>query len=269
MKTMKRLFRNVRWLLRAMLLLCCVTFVMACSDDNDKHSKPIPLYSYNQLYYEETNTTSTENGLTITRDEAGRVVGIESFMPGDDFVEKLMSAPTSFDEIKYLFPLSEGNEIRLIGSGKNPPIGENSDYRDLAHYEQSYENYNQYYKNVPVSSWFRINYFITPEGKRLSYAMGSPFIDVKNLDPKPSITEQQARQVLADYLDIDSDDSWTCSLLIREYVTKKDGKIQRDIRLIYRIRGPYAPMDDNVYYITAPQYHAEVDAHTGQLLIFD
>ena len=179
-----------------------------------------------------------------------------------------MSAPTSFEDIRYLFSLSEGNEIRLVGQGENSPIGEASGLGDLSHYPQYYENYTQYYKGVPVGNWCRINYFGTPQGKRMTYATWSPCIDVKNLDPTPNISEQKARQVMADYLEVDRDDSWSCTLEIREYSTKKDGKIQRDVRLIYCVTGPYAPMKPNVEYIMAPHYYAEVDAHTGQLVLF-
>ena len=155
------------------------------------------------------------------------MTAIEAFLAGQDDLEKLMSAPTSFEDIRYLFPLSEGNEIRLVGQGENSPIGEASGLGDLSHYPQYYENYTQYYKGVPIGNWCRINYFGTPQGKRMTYATWSPCIDVKNLDPTPNISEQKARQVMADYLEVDRNDSWPCEMKIREYSTKKDGKIQR------------------------------------------
>ena len=253
--------------LKLMTMACLTMALMACSDDGDGN-KPIAVCDTSQLVYDEQQTITEENGLTIYRDESGRVTGIQAFVTGQDNMEKLMSAPTSFEDIRYLFPLSEGNEIRLVGQGENPPIGEASGLGDLSDYPQYYEDYTQYYKGVPISNRCRINYFGTPQGKRMTYAMLGPFIDVKNLDPTPTITEQKARQVLADYLEVNRDDSWPCTLGIREYSTKKDGKIQRDVRLIYFVTGPYAPMEPYILYCMAPQYYAEVDAHTGQLVLF-
>ena len=232
-------------------------------------SKLIPIYDASQLVYNEQRTVTEENGLTIYRDESGRATGIEAFLAGQDDMEKLMGAPTSFEDIRYLFPLSEGNEIRMVGQGENPPIGEAAGLGDLSHYPQYYENYTQYYKGVPIgySNRCRINYFGTPQGKRMTYATLGPFIDVKNLNPTPTISERNARQMLADYLEVDRDDSWPCELKIKEYSTKKDGKIQRDVRLIYIVTGPYAPQDPDVFYYMAPHYYAEVDAHTSQLVL--
>lgn len=252
--------------LKLMTMACLTMALMACSDDG-YGNKLIPIYDASQLVYNEQGTITEENGLTIRRDESGRVVVVEAFLAGQDDMEKLMNAPTSFEDIRYLFPLSEGNEIRMVGQGEYPPIGEAAGLGDLSHYPQYYENYTQYYKGVPIGNISRINYFGTPQGKRMTYAMFGAFIDVRNLDPTPTISEQKARQLLADYLEVDRDDSWPCELKIKEYSTKKDGKIQRDIRLIYIVTGPYSPQDPNVFYYMAPHYYAEVDAHFGQLVL--
>ena len=159
--------------LKLMTLACLTMALMACSDDGDGN-KPIAVYDTSQLVYDEQQTITEENGLAIYRDESGRVTGIEAFMAGQDNLEKLMSAPTSFEDIKYLFPLSEGNEIRLVGQGENSPIGEASGLGEMWHYPQYYENYTQYYKGVPIGNWCRINYFGTPQGKRMTYATWSP-----------------------------------------------------------------------------------------------
>ena len=252
--------------LKLMTIACLTMALMACSDDGDGN-KPIAVYDTSQLVYDEQQTITEENGLTIYRDESGRVTQIQAFIAGQDDLEKLMSAPTSFEDIRYLFPLSEGNEIRQVGQGENPTIGEASGLGDLSDYPQYYEDYTQYYKGVPIGNRSRINYFGTPQGKRMTYATLGPFIDVKNLNPTPTISERKARQMLADYLEVDRDDSWPCELKIREYSTKKDGKIQRDVKLIYIVTGPYAPQDPNVFYYMAPHYYAEVDAHTSQLVL--
>ena len=259
MRSMKRLIKNVRRLWRAMVLVAGGMVVLtACS--NDEGNKPIPVYGPQQLSFAEQFTTTTENGLTITRDESGRVTNIRAFEPGLDDVEKLMSAPASLEDIRYLFALSESNEIRLTGEGQNPA------WEELPDYPQFYEAYTQYYKDVRVSGTLRVNYFGTPAGKRMSYAMGLPFIDVKDLDVMPNVTERQARQVLADYLDEARDDNWPCELNIKEYSTRRDGKIHRDVRLIYSITGPLVPNEPGVWFCTIPHYMAEVDAHSGELL---
>lgn len=246
---------------KTVMFVLATCLLMACSSDND-NTQSTPLYD--NFVVDEQYTTTQENGLTICRDESGRVTTIDVLQAWQDdynFLETLKKAPTSFEDISYLFPLSEGNEIRLTSTSENPALKEYPDY------PQYFEYYSQYYKDVHVVGYAkRIHYFLMPEGKRMSYAIFGPVIDVRNLDTKPGITEKQARQVMADYLKVKRDDSWPCQLQIKEYSTRKDGKIQRDVRLIYSIEGPLAPTDPNVYYYMAPQYHAAIDAHTGQLI---
>ena len=262
MENLKRLFKNLRQLWQALLMLCCVSFVLACSKDDDgEKAKPVPLYDYTLFSFEELFTTSTEDGLAVTRDESGRVTSIESFQPGEDITEKLKSAPASFEDISHFFPLSEGNELRLSEEGELDP------YEPQPYWPQSFQSFQQYYKNVPVSNGqARMFYYLTPEGKRMSNGWFGPFVDVNSLDPKPSITEQQACQVLADYLDTKIGNDWTCTLTVREYSMKKEGKIVREVRLIYTVIGPVTATKPNTEYCFVPRCYADVDAHTGQLL---
>lgn len=263
MKNLKRIFKNIRQLWRAMLLLGCLLFVFACSNDDGEKSFN-PLYDFTQLNIEEQQTNSVEDGLTITRDESGRVSRIEAYLVGEDNLEKLMSAPESFDDIKHLFPLSDGNEIRLINNGE---INYFEEKDALNHSIQYFEQYQQFYQDIPIyNAMGEIFYFMTNEGKRMSYGWFGPFVDVKNLKTTPDISETKARQTLANQLDEKRDDSWPCQMYIKEYSTRKDGKIQRDVRLIYAIDGPLAPMLPDVWYCFPPHYYAEIDAHTGQLL---
>ena len=207
------------------------------------------------------NNTDITNGWVIQRDESDRVTYVRCFTSVKDPKEKLYSCPSSFDEIKHLFPLSEGNEIRLENKGEFEP------FEGLPEFRQYYETYSQYYKGLLVlNSGARFYYFITPKGKRLSYGWTGPFKDIKDLDTTPSISEQDARQVLADNLGVDRDDSWRCSLYIREFSSKKEGLVVRDQRLVYLVEGPYAPGVPNVHYAKAPQYTAFIDAHTGELV---
>lgn len=259
MESLKRMFKNVRRLLQAMLLMVCLTFVLTACDDDSDSTKLDPIQA--PFVVDEKFTTTVENGMTITRDESGRVTGVYTFRPAEDGIDKLMNAPTSFEDISYLFQLSEGNEVRLERTWENPA------WEGLPDFPQYGEVYRQYYKGVQVAPGdSQLNYFITPQGKRMQSAYFS-IIDVKDLNVKPNITEKRARQVLADYLDVERDDSWGCQLWIREYSSRKeDGKIQRDIRLTYFITGPYAPMEPDVWYCMAPRYYAEVDAHSGELI---
>ena len=228
--------------------------ISSCSSDDEDISV---IDTEEPPYIEHTDTI---NGWAITRDDLGRVTYLNFFLPVYDPVEKLYNSPSSFDEVKHLFPLSEGNEIRLSGEGEDTP------FEGLPEFKQYHEDYTQYYKGVRVQSWTRFNYFITPEGKRMSYAFIGPFIDIKDLEATPHLSEQDARQVLADYLKVDRDDSWLCELFIREFSSKENGTIVRTPRLVYLVYGPYAPGDPNIRYIRAPQYMALIDAHTGELI---
>ena len=250
--------------MRAMLLMVCLTFALTGCDEGIDSEKLKPFYDYTQLSIDEKYTTTEENGMTISRDESGRVTGIYTFKPSVDVIDKLMNAPTSLEDIIYLFQLSEDYEIRLESTRENPA------WEGLPDFLQYSEVYRQYYKGILVApGGCQIDYFITPQGKRMSNAYIAPFINVKDLNITPSVTEKQARQVMADYLEEERDNNWLCNLSIREFSTRKDGRIVRDVRLVYSITGPYAPMEPDVWYCMAPRYYATVDAHTGQLLLIN
>ena len=241
--------------LRTILFSALAVCIISCSSDDDE----IKLFN-SFSYVEEEYQTDTINGWAISRDESERVCYLSFFNAGQDPIDKLYSSPTSFDELKHLFPLSEGNEIRLTGEGETGVLA------DLSDLKQYYEDYTQYYKGVPVQALGRIYYYITPQGKRMSYAWTGPFIDIKNLDTNPNISEQEARQILAKYLKVKRDDSWSCSIYIIESPSRNNGTIVRKQRLVYHVWGPYAPSVPGVCYFRAPQYNAIIDAHTGELI---
>ena len=227
----------------------------SCSSDDDEGF----VRTEDELFTEEYHTDSI-NGWAITRDESDRVTFVNCFLLGQDSLAQLYSCPQSFDEIRCLFPLSEGNEIRLESKGEIQP------YEGLP-FGQYYEQYAQYYKGILVQNGgARICYFITPEGKRMTYGMAGPFRDIKDINTTPHLSEKKARQVLADYLKVDRDDSWRIELYIREFSFRKNGKIFRKQRLVYLVYGPYAPGEPGVAYVRAPQYMAQIDAHTGELI---
>ena len=249
--------KNDIFRLFAMLML--VFGMSSCSSDDETTSIEKGIYdnSFTEKYY-----TESINGWTITRDESNRVTGLTFFLLGNDSFEKLYSCPSSLDEIMYLFPLSDGNEIRLIRQGELSVV---EGYPD---FQQFYEVYEHYYKGVLVANGMsRFYYFITPQGKRMSYALTESFIDIKGLNPIPDISEQKARQILASYLNVDRDDTWPCNLYVKEYSSRKNGQVVRDQRLIYFVEGPYAPGDPDVCYFRAPRYYAEIDAHTSELIV--
>jgi hypothetical protein len=247
---------SISWLF-AMLMLAIG--MSSCSSDDETTSIAIGIYDNS---FTEQHHTESINGWTITRDESDRVTQLIFFLAGYDPIEKLYSSPTSLDEIMNFFPLSDGNEIRLIHQDKPTPVDGHPEL------QQSYEEYDHYYKGVlVVNGMSRLYYFITPQGKRMSYALTKSFIDIKNLNPIPDISEQKARQILANYLNVDRDDTWPCNLYVKEYSSRKNGQVVRDQRLIYFVEGPYAPGDPDVEYFRAPRYYAEIDAHTSELIV--
>lgn len=220
----------------------------ACSSSDEEYNGNEVALIHN-FDCEEQYTTSEENGLSITRDESGRVRFIVAFRPDEDGVEKLLNAPTSFDDIRYLFPLSEGNEIKIADEGETK------------------EKYIQYYKGIPVMSGSIIRYFVTMQGRRISEA-DIHFFDVKDLDLNPDLSKDDALQVFANYLKVPRQTDWTCYLYINEYSKRSGSQIIRDHRLIYTVYGRLPNYSDDKVYEVEPLYEAEIDAHTGEILRF-
>ena len=242
-------------------LIVSMAFLMlsglyGCKDDGEVDSVLFDKYTL----FSETCYTDSVDGCVITRDESDRIVSMTFFHPGVDPVDKLYGCPASLDEVKHLVPLSEGNEIRLTGEGS---LGAFDGQPELLQYRR--EEYRQYYKGVPVSSGYA-DFFVTPQGRRISQVVFGPFIDIKDFDTTPRISEQQARQKLADYLGVAKDDSWPCGLCIKEFSTRENDKVVRHLRLVYQIMGPVVPDGSEVVNVWAPRYEATVDAHTGELI---
>ena len=188
----------------------------------------------------------------IHRDETGRITDFTCFQVGNDKEEKLYGCPSCLGDVKYLFPLSEGNEIRLIDVQKDAPND------CFPHFMGYGERYKQYYKDVPVSSDSRFYYLLTPEGKRMTYAWFH-FYDIKDLDVNPDITKQQAMEIFSNYTNQPIEDYWKCTDL---YIDELDKQ-----RLVYDVTGPYAPWpEDGSIPIVAPTYFACIDAHTGEII---
>ena len=237
--------RTIEMILMTLLIVLVAVFVgsalISCSSDDEDKDIVIDDVAFvidpdgiiDSQFSEEYHTDLVD-GCTITRDETDRIVSLEYYKEGTDPVGRLNNCPSSFDEIKYLFPLSENHEIRLEGTthleGPNGEIPECS------------EIYRLFYKDVLVDrGWAEVFYINTPQGKRMTHAITEAFIDIKDLNTNPVISEQQARQIFANYMKIDRDDSWTCKLCIKEYSTRKEGTIVRKHVLVYDVTGSYPP----------------------------
>ena len=211
--------------------------------------------------FSEAVHTDSVDGCTITRDETGRIARLDFYKEGVDPIEKLSSCPSSFDDIKHLFPLSEGHEIRLEGTSHLETItGEKL--------PQCSEIYCLYYKGVLVDygyGRFHAYYLDMPEGKWLTWADTKSLIDVSDVNTIPAISEQQAKQVFADYQKVDRDDSWDCKLRIREYSTRKDDAVVRKHILVYDVTGPYPP-EAGPCATGWSRPNAVIDAHTGHII---
>lgn len=211
--------------------------------------------------FSEAIHTDLVDGCTITRDETDRIVRLDFYKEGTDPIEKLSGCPSSFDEIKHLFPLGEGHEIRLEGTTQLETVT-----GDLQ--PECSEIYRLYYKGVLVDYGYgmsQVYYLNTPEGKRLIWADTKALIDVNDVNTIPGISEQQAKQIFADCQEVDRDDSWDCKLCIREYSTRKDDVIVRRHILVYDVIGPYPPEAGSCATGWSRRY-AVIDAHTGHII---
>lgn len=227
----------------------------SCSSDEDHYIAIDPDGIIDPLFSEELHSDLV-NGCTITRDETDRIVRLEYYTPGTDPAEKLDGCPSSFDEIKHLFPMSEGNEIRLESTYEWQNTNGATEYS---------ETYQHYYKGVPLSyGSASVFYFITPNGKRMIRANTGVLFDINDLNPTPTISEQQARQIFANYLNMDKNDSWPCRLTIQEYSTRREDTIIRKHVLVYEMTGPQ--VSDLWFCGTMNIPYALIDAHTGHII---
>lgn len=237
----------------ALLTLAIGTGSCSKDDDEDIVIDPDGIIDYQ---FSEDLHTEKVDGCTITRDESDRIVRLEYFVAGTDPEEKLYSCPSSFDEIKHLFPMSEGNEIRLEGTTEwETPNGERNEYSEL---------YQHYYKGVLVDGFkSQVFYFITPEGKRMIRANTQAFFDIKDVNPIPAISEQKARQIFADYLKTERNDNWPCKLSIKEYSTRKGDTVVRKHILVYDVTA-----DIGTWFCKTGMAisYAQIDAQTGHFI---
>ena len=178
-----------------------------------------------------------------------------------DPIEKLYTAPHSIEELNgTFFDLGNDYEWRL------------DSIRDIPEWKgfmRDLEYYSEYYKGVPVyRSRLECVFLSTSQGRWMANFTGA-FITIHDLDVNPTLTPAQAMQIFSEYQQASVEPSWKCILYAREYLHKRGNEnVGVEYRLIYKVIGPPALhfMDWNLYDMSA-HYIAEIDAHTGQIMV--
>lgn len=208
----------------------------------------------------------------IQRDEAGRIERFTCFDPQKDPMDKLYRCPSSFEDIKFLFPLSEGNEIRF---DEPYPLYVDAKFPSLM---ISKVFGQQYYKDIRVEGGQGcFSYYLTRDGLRMSSAFFEPFYDIKDLDVNPHITYEKAAEVFTNYTNLPLArpieemlrDTLGTQPHIGEFVTLENGKAARSVHLYYTIYGPLGHCNEPLIPGTAiseSRCIAMIDAHTGEIL---
>lgn len=238
--------------------------------------KQEPLWSYeNQDFgYLDTSSYKTEEGTTwLWHDNFGRLTSIMLFIPASMDISVLYQSPSSVNALNGMYyQLGSNNELRL--SNHTEFEGQEGDF-NTSGMPTGFEYYDQYYKGVRVDgAGYSINYYITPYGKRLAYALGRLLTDL-TVDTTPKISAEQAKLIYASRLGNNVEKDWEAELLAKEYIIKKDGVDVRDERLVWHVKGTAYPEDEawsiiclSNSRIDGPLRHeAEIDAHTGRLLV--
>ena len=204
----------------------------------------------------------------VQTEENGEI-SFRCFQPGNEELEKLYSCPSCLEDVAFLLPLSEDNEIRRISQGILP-------FDDgVFHFMEFYEHYQQYYKGVPVLNDGKLIYLLTPKGKRMTNGWFRGFFDIKDLDVTPDITKEQAVRIFSNFtnLTVELSDEYyeTVKLYVGVFDSEMEGKNVRSAHLYYLVVGPRG----NYAGILVPPYVAlysgtpcvaMIDAHTGEIL---
>lgn len=225
--------------------------------------------------YLNTSSYKTEDGSAwLWHDNFGRLTTIMLFIPATMDISVLYQNPSSVDQLNgEYYQLGNDNELKLYDSFEFE--GQHNDFNtsDMAY---GFEYYKQYFKGVKVfGAGYSVNYYITPQGKRLAYANGRLLTDL-SVDINPLITANQAKRIFAARLGEQATKNWTAELMVREFIIKENDDDVRDERLVWHVKGSEYP-EEEAWKIVAlsssmvsndPLCHeAQIDAHTGQLLI--
>ena len=234
-------------------LLLTITGFSSCSSDDDNFAK---YYTWKKIEYDVKQRLDTlNNGWVIAYDETGRVNACMFFSIGIDSVEKLKKAPSCIEDLSSFYRIDPECEFRQ----KETDWGK-CDVYGLKDFNWGIVGYELYYRGVPVTSMgLSVNYIDMPEGRRFINIFGA-VDNINNMDVTPHISASKALSTVGKYMHEELDSSWQSTLAINEFSFRdNNGKINREQRLIYEISGPTK---------NYPLYHAEVDAHTGELLVF-
>ena len=234
-----------------------------------------PLWTSKDFGYLNTSSYKTEDGSAwLWHDNFGRLTTIMLFIPATMDISVLYQNPSSVNQLngKY-YQLGNDNELKLYDSFEFE--GQHNDFNtsDMAY---GFEHYRQYFKGVKVfGAGYSVNYYITPQGKRLAYANGQLLTEL-SVDTNPLITANQAKRIFAARLGEQATKNWTAELMVREFIIKENDDDVRDERLVWHVKGSEYP-EEEAWKIVAlsssmvsddPLCHeAQIDAHTGQLLI--
>jgi hypothetical protein len=233
-----------------------------------------PLWANNDFGFLDTSNYKTEEGTTwLWHDNYGRVTSIMLYIPALMDINVLYQSPSSVNELNGMYyQLDSDNELRLYNSGEFE--GEVNDF-NTSGMPSGFEYYHQYHKGVRVSgAGYTVNYYITPQGKRIAYANGRLLTDL-TVDTTPNITAGQAKHIYATRLGNDVEKDWEAELMVKEYIIRKNGEDVRDERLIWHVKGTVYPkeeawqivMTSNIGLESPLRHEAQIDAHTGRLLV--
>jgi len=234
-----------------------------------------PLWTANRDFgYLDTSAYMTTEGNTLLwHDNLGRLTTIVLYIPATMDVSELYQNPSSVSQLngKY-FQLGSDNELRLCDEIRSEEVQNDFNTSGMA---SGCEYYEQYYKGLKVfGAGYAVNYYMTPKGKRLASATGRLLTDL-SVDTNPLISEKQAKRIFGARLGDKVTKDWEAELMVREYCIKTGDKDELDERLIWHVKGTLYP-EEEAFMITSlsstavkgPLRHeAQIDAHTGQLLI--
>lgn len=233
-----------------------------------------PLWTEKDLGYLDTSSDKTEDGTTwLWHDNYGRLTSIMLFIPALMDIDVLYQNPSDVSQLngKY-YHLGSYNELRLLDEYKSEAVQNDFNTSGMAF---GIENFVQYYRGLRVfDTGYAVNYYMTPVGKRLAYAVGRLLTDL-SVDTTPLISEKQAKRIFGARLGDKVTKDWEAELMVREYCIKKGDKEELDERLIWHVKGTYYPEEESLKIIqfssqlleTPLRHEAQIDAHIGQLLL--
>ena len=232
----------------------------------------VPLYSPNDINWYDRNRhweTVGKWDWQVLVDGTGRYYGCSFWDTPNgvpESLEKLYAAPSSIDELNgFLYTIDDTYELRLDTVEHYTP--------DAAGNPRRGELYIEYYKGVPVfNGQFFCQFSTSPKGDRITHCSGQ-VITFAPLDVVPTLTPQQALKIFSVYQKEPVDPSWECHLRVREYniKTERDDAyaklLRQEHRLVYFVLGPYYQYKDWDFGYITTHIRAEIDAHTGQILV--